>query len=208
MANNTLRKLHRTNALLLLVFIVLHLINHMTIVLGIDNHLAVMEALRIIYRFLPVEILLFALFFAQMIIGLMLIFRRGKPQGGWAWLQVLSGGYIAFFLLQHMTAAVATRMIYALDTNSYWAAGVVSKAPFVWYFVPYYVLGIVAIFAHLACALRFRSWPAPATKVQVLLPWAGLVVGVIVVSGLMGSFSPVNLPVQYQAYLDNYWSSN
>lgn len=203
-----LKKLHRINALFLLVFILLHLANHLTIVLGIETHLAVMESLRVIYRFLPVEILLFALFTVQISIGLVLVFKRGKPKGNWAWLQALSGGYIAFFLLQHMGAAIATRLFYNLDTNSYWAAAVVSKVPFVWYFAPYYVLGIAATFAHVACALRFRTWPAPATKVQLLLPWAGLVVGLIVVAGLMGIFNPVNLPVQYQAYLASYWGSN
>ncbi len=203
-----LKKIHRTNALFLLAFILLHMINHLTIVLGIETHLAVMESLRVVYRFLPVEILLFALFAVQILIGLVLVFKSGRPKGNWAWLQVLSGCYIAFFLLQHMIAAIATRIAYDLDTNSYWAAAVVSKAPFIWYFAPYYILGIAAIFAHLACALRFRSWPAPATKVHLLLPWAGLVVGLIVVAGLMGIFNPVNLPVQYQAYLASYWGSN
>ena len=199
-----MKKLHRTNAYLLLTFILLHLVNHLTLLFGVETHLAFMEAIRTIYRFLPVEILLYALFVSQMVLGIILIFKRGKPQDGWAWAQVLSGGYIAFFLLQHMTAALAARYMNELDTNVYWAASVVSQAPFIWYFAPYYVLAITAVFTHIACAWRFQTWPAPATKRQRLLPWAGLVVGLVIVAGLMGLIHPVNLPVQYQAYLASF----
>ncbi len=199
----TLAKLHRLNAAVLAAFLVAHMVNHLALAVGFALHIQMMGALRSVYRGQLIEPILIALFAAQLILGMALIFRRGKPEGGWAWLQVLSGGYLAFFLLQHVPAALNLRLRFPeLDTNVYWAASVVSAPPLVWYFAPYYSLAIAALFAHIAAALRFRRWPAPASSLHKTLPWIGLLFGCLVVYGLRAGL-PEGLPPAYQAYLDS-----
>ncbi|WP_294623582.1 hypothetical protein [uncultured Roseovarius sp.] len=197
----SLRKLHRWNAGLLGAFLLFHLGNHLVILGGIDAHLAVMEGLRGIYRILPLELAIFALFFIQILLGLIMVWRGGKPQSGWAWAQVLSGTYLAFFLLQHLGAILVTRAMYPeLSTNSYWAASVVSRAPAVFYFAPYYFLAWLALFTHIACALRFRAFDRPARPWHFALPGLGGLLGLAVVAGLMASFA--DLPPAYVDYVD------
>jgi succinate dehydrogenase/fumarate reductase cytochrome b subunit len=193
-----MRRLHRLNAFILGVFLVVHFANHALLFGGIGAHLKAMMVLRGGYRLPGIEHILLGLFATQIILGVVLVFQRGKPSGGWAWAQVLSGGYIAFFLLQHLSAILMARS--GLDTNSYFAAAVVSRTPLSYYFAPYYVLGIGAVFTHVACALRFRVWPQPATRLQRALPVVGVVLGVGAVAGLTGATDPFDLPPAYDAY--------
>ncbi len=203
----TLLRFHRLNACVLGLFIALHLINHSLFVLGFETHLTVMTGLRHLYRVPIIEIPLLVLFASQIVLGLALAWKRGRPQGKWAWAQVVSGGYLALFLLQHLGATLSTRMFYAdIDTNSFWAASVVSQQPFVSYFAPYYALAVLAIFTHIAAALRFRNWARPATFKQKALPVIGAVLGITSV-GAMILHSQTGLPPNYQAYLDNFWGT-
>jgi len=126
----SVRKLHSLNAKILGIFILLHFANHSILLLGRESHLAVMETLRQFYRLGFVEYPLFALFAAQIILGVALILKRSKPKGSWAWVQVISGGYIALFLLQHFGAIVMARINYDFETTTYFAAGVVSGLPY------------------------------------------------------------------------------
>ncbi|WP_293443493.1 hypothetical protein [Planktotalea sp.] len=130
----SLRNLHRLNAKILRIFILLHFANHSVLLLGRESHLALMETLRQFYRLGFVEYPLVALFAAQIILGVSLILKRGKPKGSWAWAQVISGGYIVLFLLQHLGAIVMARISYNFETTTYFAAGVVSGLPYGLYF--------------------------------------------------------------------------
>lgn len=202
----TLTKLHRTNAKILGIFIVLHLANHTALLISRQTHLELIERLRVFYRPWFIEYPLYFLFALQIIIGVVMIARRGKPSNKWAWAQVLSGGYIAFFLLQHMSAAVMARAMHDFETTTYWAASVVSKAPFVYYFFPYYVLAIFAMFTHVAAAMRFSIYPKPASTLHKALPVVGLVLGVAIVTALsLGS--AVEMPPALQTYLDSFYKS-
>ncbi len=201
----TLTKLHGTNAKLLGIFIVLHFANHALLLGGRQLHLGFIENLRAFYRPWFIEYPLFALFAVQIIMGIVLIAKRGRPQGYWGWAQVVSGGYIAFFLMQHLVAVVVARLTYDFETTTYWAAAVVSRPPFVYYFFIYYVLGITAVFIHVAAAMRFANWPEPATGVQKVLPIVGLAFGFAVVSALsLGSAD--ELPAEYRNYLNDYYT--
>lgn len=194
----TLRRLHRWNAWFLAAFIIAHMGNHLAILGGIEAHLGVMQVLRVVYRLPGVEHLLIAGFAVQIGLGVRLLIRS-RRRDPWGRLQWWSGLVLAVFLTQHIVAAILTRVVYPnVDTNSYWAATVVQGTPHVWYFAPYYVLGIASLFAHLATYVR-RS------PIAILLALAGPVVGVVIVAGLMGAFGAVSLPQAHQQYLDSYW---
>ena len=200
-----LSHLHKTNAKILGIFILLHLGNHLVLLLGRQAHLEVIEWVRVLYRPWFIEYPLFLLFAAQIVLGVTLIVKRGRPTNGWAWVQVLSGCYIAFFLLQHLSAAVMARVMHDIDTTTYWAASVVSKPPFVYYFFPYYVLAVFAMFAHAAAALRFAAYPKPPSLFHKALPPIGLVLGLAIVTSLsLGS--DAEMPDALRLYLQSFYA--
>lgn len=182
----TLRCLHRLNACLLGLFLALHLSNHAVLLAGHAAHGAVLEALRPVYRNAVVEPAVVALFVAQIALGLTLVWRRGRPEGGWAWAQVASGLLIALFLVQHVPVVLLARP--DTETDTAFAAAVVQDWPGALYFIPYYVLAVAALATHLAAARRFARWPAPPGALARALPWVGLGLGVLIVAGLAGAF--------------------
>lgn len=177
----TLARTHRLTALLLGLFLTLHLGNHLALLAGIEAHRAVQALLRPLYRPAPVEAALLALFALQIGLGLALARRRGLGRG-WALAQVASGLYLAVFLVQHVPAILAARMATPpVDTDAHFAAAVLQGWPAL-YFSPYYTLAVTALATHLAAALHFRGltlrW----------LPWAGLGLGLTIPVGLTGGF--------------------
>lgn len=180
----SLRSLHRLCAAFLGLFLIAHLGNHLLIWFGDAAHIAVMETLRVIYRAPVVEAVLLITLVVQMGLGIALIRKRGRPDTGWAWAQVLSGGYLVFFLLQHVPAVLYGRWILGVDTNIYYAAKTVEAAPLSFYFAPYYAFAVMAVFTHFAAAWRFAIWPRPARGL-VALPLLGLVLGIGIVVAMM-----------------------
>lgn len=182
----SLARLHRLSAVLLGLFLALHLTNHAALIFGQAAHGVVMLALRPLYRNAVVEPVLIALFAAQIALGLALVWRRGRPRGHWAVAQVVSGIGLAVFLVQHVPVVLLSRA--TVDTDTAFAAAVVQEAPGALYFVPYYILAVAALATHLAAALRFARWPSPPDWPVRALPWAGLALGGLIVLGLRGAF--------------------
>lgn len=118
--------------------------------------------------------------------------RRGRV----AWLQAISGAYLAFFLLVHVSAALVGRHVLHLDTNFHFAAAGFHVAPYPLFFAPYYFLAVVALAAHLGCALywRARSGLALAWPIAV-----GVVLAALITLTLGGLLTPVQVPAQYTA---------
>ena len=195
-----LRKLHRRNAQILAIFILAHLINHLTLLDGIETHITVMEFLRTFYRPILVEVVMLFLFVSQIVLGVMMMLKHRRPQNFWTWVQYGSGTVFGLFLMQHMTASIVTRVFNPqLDTNVYWAASVVSQTPQVWYFAPYYTLGILSLFVHIGAFLKKRP------KWKPYSPWVmatGLIIAAIVVPRLMGWPNPIHLPIKYILYIN------
>jgi len=182
----TLRRLHRLNAVALGLFLALHLTNHAALLAGQAAHAGVMAALRPLYRNPLVEPLLIALFAAQIVLGLTLAWRRGRPLNRWALAQLASGLYLAVFLLQHIPAVLLARP--ATDTDIAFAAATVESLPKALYFAPYYLLAVTALATHLAAALRFARWPAPPGVWARTLPGIGAAFGLVILAGLWGAF--------------------
>ena len=65
---------------------------------------------------------------------------------------------------------------------------------------PYYLLGVVAVFTHIAAAARFAIWSAPARILHKALPLIGVVFGLSVVTALSYGVAD-ELPKPYQKYL-------
>lgn len=197
----TLRKLHAVSALLLSAFLVMHLVNHLAGLNGIDAHIAYMKTARIVYRqpFIEALILLTATF--QVVSGMTLVIRgRGQRHSLVAWLQMLSGISVAIFLVIHVGSVMVGRLLLDLDTNFYFAAAGFHVHPFEYAFAPYYFLGVLALFTHLGCALywKFEGWPATARALvmsgTIIL---GIAVATTIVLILDGKVHTVEIPAPY-----------
>ena len=197
-------KLHRLSACLMGGFIAVHLANHLVALGGIDDHIAFMESFRKIYRLRVVELLLLSCVLFQILSGLIFIKRRwGKRQGFYDRLQSISGGYLAFFLLNHVGAVLLGRAFFKLDTNFYFAAAGIHITPFQFFFIPYYFLAVVAVFSHLACASHWLLRDSLTLKVRDQFGYGiittGILAALVIVLALAGGFYPVDIPTQYEA---------
>ena len=198
-----LRKLHALSAALIAVFVSVHIANHLAGLAGATTHIAFMEAARSAYRLGVIEWVLLSCVAFQIVSGLTLVVRGSKPRRGLvAWLQAVSGLYLAFFLVVHVGAVLFARGALNLDTNFYFAAAGLHVAPFEYFFAPYYFLGVTALFTHLACAAHGRSGSRPrAARIFIVaIPSAvGAAVSLLIVLSLAGALFPVEIPAEYKA---------
>lgn len=206
------RKFHRWNAVFLALFIILHMGTHVSGLWGIEIYNATQETLRLIYRNPVAEPLLLLASVVQIGLGATLLIRsvRRGLRGLWAWVQVISGGLFLSFFIEHLVALVLARWIDGLDTNFYWPASVMSGAPFIWYFVPYYFLGVTSLFVHIGCAVRLQmirsGHSEMAAKAFWLITLAGVVLATLINSMLLGVFYDIRMPDEWIEYLRQFVS--
>jgi len=208
-----LRRAHRLNAIALAGFITIHMATHVSGLWGIEAYNTVQTALRTIYQFPPFEAALLVSITAQLVIGMILLvgrLRQGRPQGFWSWLQILSGGAFFIFMAQHLYSFAMARLYFDLDTNFYWPASVMSGPWFIYYFWPYYMLGVFAVFAHGAAGVRFalldRGADRAARTVPAALIGVGAALAVIIPPIIAGAFYNIDLPQEWIDYLRFYMS--
>lgn len=154
--NRGLRPLHLVSGLLIGSFLVAHIANHIAMFWGAAAHIATMDAIRPFYRNVFAETVLMAALVFQLGSGLRLIWRRRKePKSTLGKIQMASGIALALFIMNHVGAVWAGRLLFGLDTNYHFAAAGFHAGLAV-FFIPYYFLGVCAFFAHAACALAWR----------------------------------------------------
>jgi succinate dehydrogenase/fumarate reductase cytochrome b subunit len=148
---------HGLSAMVITLFAVAHLTNHLAGLFGGGAHIAVMHLLRTAYRNPFIETTLAACVLFQFGSGLVLLTRRiSKPSNDWIQvLQGASGAYLALFLASHLSVVTKARYLRNIDTNWVWltSSNLLTDA---WSarLVPYYFLAIVALGLHGACGLR------------------------------------------------------
>ena len=194
-------KLHRAGAIVLSLFIVSHLIVHLSAYWGIAAHLSALDAVQWIYRNPLGEALLVVIILSQIFTGARRL--RFKGQTGWARIQVLSGAYLLMFLFVHTSAAVYTHHIYGLETDFYWAAGSMHFDPIRWGFAVYYILAILAFFSHIAAAIHF-NWSGAPTWLTRGLPVFGFMIGSAIVYVFWGNLYPIELSPEVEQYYGKY----
>ncbi|MDM0112606.1 hypothetical protein QTI66_10640 [Variovorax sp. J22R133] len=198
-----LRALHRSTVVVVAVFVLLHLANHLAALGGVAKHMAFMDAARTIYRQPVVEVLLLLCVAVQVCSGLWLLLQGWRRRrGAVAWLQALSGAAVAGFLLIHVSAVLYARTILDLDTTFYFGAAGFHVPPFLFFFAPYYFIAIVALFTHVGCA-AYRRLSSVSPRVRVLTIALPVVVGaalsLVIVLILAGAIVPVEVPAKYKA---------
>jgi succinate dehydrogenase hydrophobic anchor subunit len=182
------------------LFAAIHVANHLAALAGVPTHLAFMKTARLAYRNHLIEPLLLAAVLAQLISGLILVASGFRARRGFVpWLQAWCGLYLAFFLVIHVGAVLYGRLVLHLDTNFYYAAAGFHVPPFAWFFAPYYLLAVIALFTHLGCALSWRVSDRHR-KLAVAGPFAlGTAVSMLIVLGLAGVLTTVDVPDRYKS---------
>jgi hypothetical protein len=71
----------------------------------------------------------------------------------------------------------------------------------VYFFAPYYFLAVLALFAHLGCAISWHVRPTPRARALVLASalCVGAVMSTLVLAALMGKLYPYEVPPKYQS---------
>ncbi|MEM6343399.1 MAG: hypothetical protein AAF927_05945 [Bacteroidota bacterium] len=180
-----IKKIHRFASIGLVLFIALHLFNHLLAWGGIGLHQSFMEDFRLIYRHPIGEGILFLLIIAQIVSGIWQIKQIPKAERAQNRLQIYSGLYLIFFLLAHTSAVQMARYLSELDTNFYFASIVLLDHSSRIFFIPYYSLGILAFFAHIGTGL---SWYLPRRYRQAFL-WSLIGLALIVALSIIALFS-------------------
>ena len=198
---HTIQFVHRLSASLLAAFLFVHIANHLAALHSVEAHQEFMEVARRVYRATFIEPLLLAAVVVQSTTGvLQLRARWRKRRDFWSRLQALSGGYLLFFLINHVIGVLIVRYA-GLDSDFYAAAVLLTTPLLPLFYGPYYGLGVIAAFAHLACALHFRRPETDRSDdpIAASILTAGIVFAGVTVPAFSGAFYDVHVP---QAYRD------
>lgn len=204
-AKRWIRIAHRISAVLLAIFLAVHLLNHVVALWGVAAHLAFMKGARLVYRSPALEPMLLAAVLVQIATGVEQVRAGwGARRGFWQRAQAVSGLYLAFFLANHTLWVLVARFGYGLDSNFYLAATFLTISPLPLLFAPYYALGVFALFAHLACAAHFRIQGRIGDRVGQAFVACGAVLAGVIVAAFMGAFYDIHLPPAYRALVEPF----
>lgn len=194
-----MKKIHFVSGILLSLFVTLHFCNHLMALNSVQMHIDWMNRFRLIYQHRFVEPFLLMAILIQIISGIQLVRNRGWKQVGWYnKMHVYSGIYLGFFLLMHTSAILAGRFWLLIDTNFYYAAMVVTIQPISFFYIPYYVLGILSFFVHIACIIRLKHIRNKGKKTASLQANIIIILGIIVTVLIIFAFTyNIILPQKY-----------
>lgn len=197
-------RLHRFAGLTLATFIAIHLTNHLFALVSVESHIHIMDYARLLYRNPLGEALLLIAIAVQIPSGIMLVRKKGWRGTEFAErVQVASGLYLSFFLVVHVFAVMVGRYYFNLDTNFYFGSSPL-LSPLWWYYVPYYGLSVIAVFAHVASIHFQKMIPLVSlrqARVQaILITLLGGIISMLIVLVFSGKIYHFVLPAKYQLF--------
>ena len=177
---------HGTSAaLLFLIFLSWHLLNHASAAFSPEFNQATMIILRKCYRSEWVQPVLVTLMLFQVVSGIILLWRATAARNDlYHTLQTSSGAFLAAFIASHLNSVfVLARTVTKVDTTFLWASGTpVGLLPNAWNvrLIPHYSLGVWLVITHMGLGLRgvllaHRVSPAAADRVA----WATGAIGAV-----------------------------
>src|SRR6516165_295832 len=155
-----LRVAHGVSALaLVMIFLTLHIANHLMFPAGEGMYDAVMKVFRHVYGNDVLQPLVVALFLFQVGTGLFFVWRlTAASSDRFRTFQIASGVYLAFYVLGHMDSVfIFERTYLGMDTDWGFATGAptgIIKDPWNIRLLPHYWLGAFFVLAHLAAGAR------------------------------------------------------
>lgn len=196
-----MKKIHYFSGLFITVFIAFHLINHAFSIVSLEKHLEIMKIFRVVYRNIFIEsILLLAVLF-QIFSGIKLSLQAKKNTiSFFDKLHIYSGLYLAMFLLIHVSAVLSARIIFNLDSNSYFGAAALNQFPLVIMFIPYYFFAIFSFFTHVAC-IHYKKTNAKNQSYSIMV--FGFLVGLFLIYAMTNHFQGYTVPAEYNKMLES-----
>lgn len=204
----TIKKIHYVSGLTISVFIGLHLFNHFMSFWGPAAHISTMETIRIFYRNVFAETVLLLAVLTQIVSGIRLFIRkRTEISGSFDRLQILTGLYLALFLIIHLSAVMTGRFVLRLDTNFYFGAAGLNTFPFNVFFIPYYSLAVISVFGHVAAVHKSKMslsvlGISPGKQAIGILIF-GIVLAGILIYGLTNRLNGFQIPKEYKVLTGN-----
>lgn len=197
-----LRRLHYYSGFTISAFVLLHLVNHLFSICGALKHIELMESLRVVYRNIFVETILLIAVGLQIYSGISLYLNKKKKQIiGFEKMQIYSGLYLALFLVIHVSAILAGRVILNLDTNFYFGAAGMNSFPVNLFFIPYYSLAVLAFFCHIATIhaskMKLSFGGLNPRKQAFVIIGFGFVITFLILVGMTNAFRGIYIPSDY-----------
>jgi succinate dehydrogenase/fumarate reductase cytochrome b subunit len=199
-------KIHYFSGLIITLFVGLHLFNHTWSVLGADQHIEMMNSLRLIYRNFIVESVLLIAVIIQITSGLKLFLSPSKNEIALVdKLHRWTGLYLAIFLVIHLSAVLVGRLVLNLDTNFYFGVAGLNSFPFNLFFIPYYSLAILSFFGHVACIhnkkMKSSIFSLSPNLQSITIFTIGICLTLIIFFGLTNRFKGVTIPKEYEVLI-------
>lgn len=198
---------HYISAIIVTIFVAAHLFNHLCSLLGAEQHIAIMQQLRLVYRHKLFEGMLLGAVLWQIGSGISLFIAqmrasRARTLSPVQRIQMWTGAYMAFFLLAHLSAVFVGRYVAQLDTNFYFGVAGLNTFPLNLFFIPYYSLAILAFFGHLAAIhaqkmQHFVGSLSPHQQAKIIFG-LGVCLNISLLYGLTNGFKGVSIPTAYQ----------
>jgi hypothetical protein len=179
----------------LLIFLIAHVANHTFAIWTPAFHDDVMRILEKIYRARFIEPVLVGMFLLLMASGLGMAWRYlSLPQDPFRTLQTLSGFYLAFFIISHLTAVfVYARMVLHVRTDwSFATGGTTGVIRDAWNerLIPHYGIAVWAVFTHVELGVRnvarAHGLAPAADKVVWCMSGLGAVVSAVITLAILG----------------------
>ena len=191
-----LRVAHGVSGLLVTVFVVFHLFNHLFGLLGAELHAEVMDWGRTLYRSALAEPLLVVALLFQVVTGLRLVWQWSATPGDlYRLFQLASGVFLAVFILGHLNAVfVFARLWAGIETDWAFATGAPTGLimdPWSIRLLPHYALGVFFVLAHLGSGLRIVMLAHGASDKSANTAWWGIagvsaLVSLAIILGMTG----------------------
>jgi succinate dehydrogenase hydrophobic anchor subunit len=189
-----LRVAHGVSALaLVMIFLALHIANHLMFPAGAGTYDAVMKVFRHVYRTDILQPVVVALFLFQIGTGLFFVWRQtAAPTDRFRTFQMASGVYLAFYVLGHMDSVfIFARTYLGIDTGWSFATGAPTglvKDPWNIRLMPHYWLGVFFVLAHLAAGARVVIMAHGVSKVFAdrFMVGSSIVAGIVATVIMLG----------------------
>jgi hypothetical protein len=199
-------KAHYISGLIITTFVGLHLFNHLCGIFGAHKHIEVMNTLRLLYRNVFIEAILFAAVLIQIISGLGL-FKTNRKTANTSFekLHIWTGLYLAIFFVIHLSAVLAGRYFLHLDTNFYFGVAGLNSFPANLFFIPYYGLSIISFFGHIASIhskkMKKQVFGLTPNRQATVILIAGTILTMVIFYGLTNHFKGVAIPMEYNVLI-------
>ncbi len=197
---------HRFTGIIVSVFIVFHLFNHLMAWYGIETHQTLLDSFRTVYQNTFVETVLVISFLFQAYSGIKLFIklRKNETQTITEKIQMYSGLVLGLYVIQHIGASIGQRLYFNFDTNFYFASRVVLQSPWKFFFVPYYFFGVLSVGVHIAAAHKSKVVNRMGKKIATIHFYIITVFFALIACAIlyifMGGHFEISIPEQYNVY--------